>query len=293
VHDPRTPGRGLDEERRHQAREKSRRRFHTSATLCECSRVAGKPETDPSIKSAATDWAPSSPLDAGQALGLHFAPVKVTYYLEVLSSWCHWVEPVWAELKSRYAGRAEFEWRIALMHPGDFPVSRNQCDWFYRRSGGTVMNSPVMLNSAWFEEGRKGVYDNASLAAEAGRDFGFSDDTIRLALTRAALVDGLKIGDMAVAAAVASKAAGIAVRKFRARAESAEVRSRVEASTAVFHSHQITQRPAFILEDEIGDKAVFSGIVRIGPLAAAIDAMLSDTAAYAAHKAHHGVTPKK
>ena len=28
--------------------------------------------------------------------------MKVTYYVEVLSSWCHWVEPVWAELKQRY-----------------------------------------------------------------------------------------------------------------------------------------------------------------------------------------------
>src|SRR5690242_7498044 len=78
-------------------------------------------------------------VDAGQA-GHEHERMKVTYYLEVLSSWCHWVEPTWAELKARYAGRAEFEWRIALMNPEDFPVSQSQCDWFYRRSGGTVMN---------------------------------------------------------------------------------------------------------------------------------------------------------
>ncbi len=66
------------------------------------------------------------------------AAVTVTYYLEILSSWCHWVEPVWARLKAQYAGRAEFEWRIALMRAEDFPVSRSQCEWFYRRSGGTV-----------------------------------------------------------------------------------------------------------------------------------------------------------
>jgi hypothetical protein len=70
------------------------------------------------------------------------------------------------------------------------------------------------------------------------------------------------------------------------------VRARVDASTADFHSHRITQRPAFVLTDAIGDKAVFSGLVRIEPLAATIDAMLSDTAAYAAHAAHHGNPPK-
>jgi predicted DsbA family dithiol-disulfide isomerase len=219
--------------------------------------------------------------------------MKVTYYLEVLSSWCHWAEPAWAELKARYAGRAQFEWRIALMRNEDFPVSRAQCDWFYRRSGGTVMHSPAMLNSGWFDLGRGGSYPAPNLVAEACRDFGFGDDTVRLALTDAALVEGRKIGDMAVAVAAASKASGIAPKKLRARAESAAVRARVDASTADFHAHRIGQRPAFILEDEIGDKAVFSGLVRIGPLAAAIDAMLSDTAAYAAHAAHHGPVPKE
>jgi len=219
--------------------------------------------------------------------------MKVTYYLEVLSSWCHWVEPVWADLKARYSGRAEFEWRIALMRREDFPVSRSQCDWFYRRSGGTVMHSPAMLNSGWFEAGRKGSYDAPNLVAEAGRDLGFPDDTIRLALATAALVDGRKIGDMGVAVAVASAATGVPPKRLRARAESRAVRARVDASTADFHAHRIGQRPAFILGDAIGDKAVFSGIVRIEPLAAAIDAMLSDTAAYAAHAAHYGTAPKK
>ncbi|MGO8836354.1 MAG: hypothetical protein ACLQAH_18420 [Limisphaerales bacterium] len=29
--------------------------------------------------------------------------VKVTCYLEVISSWCYRAEPAWAELKQRYA----------------------------------------------------------------------------------------------------------------------------------------------------------------------------------------------
>jgi predicted DsbA family dithiol-disulfide isomerase len=219
--------------------------------------------------------------------------MKVTYYLEVLSSWCHWVEPAWAELKARYAGRAQFEWRIALMRQEDFPVSIGQCEWFYRRSGGTVMHSPVMLNSGWFEEGRTDAFVNPSLVAEAAKDFGFHDDTVRLALSRAALVDGRKVGRMEEAVAVAAKASGVAAKKLGARAESAAVRARAEASTAEFFSHRITQRPAFVLEDSIGDKAVFSGLVAIEPLAAAIDAMLKDTAAYAAHAAHHGTPPKR
>jgi len=218
--------------------------------------------------------------------------MKVTYYLEVLSSWCHWVDPVWAELKARYAGRAEFEWKIALMNPGDFPVSRDQCDWFYRRSGATVMRSAYMLNSGWFEADRKGDYSAPNLVAEAGKNFGLTDDRIRQALTVAALRDGRKIGDLVLAAAIGAKAAKLDAKKLRKAAESAEVLARVQASTAEFFAHQIGQRPAFILTDAIGDKAVFSGLVRLEPLAATIDAMLADTAAYAAHKAHHGAPPQ-
>ena len=219
------------------------------------------------------------------------AAMKVTYYLEVLSSWCHWVDPVWAELKARYAGRAGFEWKIALMNPGDFPVSRAQCDWFYRRSGGTVMRSPYMLNSGWFETGRKGDYHAPNLVAEAGKDFGFTGDEIRLAIAHAALREGRKAGDMAIAAAIGAKAARLDAKKLRKAAESATVLARVQASTAEFFAHQINQRPAFVLTDAIGDKAVFSGLVRLEPLVATVEAMLADTAAYAAHQAHYGTPP--
>ena len=218
--------------------------------------------------------------------------MKVTYYLEVLSSWCHWVEPVWAELKTRYAGRAEFDWKIALMNPADYPTSRTQCDWFYRRSGGTVLHSPYMLSSAWLDASRRGHYPAPNLVAEAARAMGVTGDTVRLALSTAALRDGRKVGDLAESVEIAAKAGKLNPKKLRALAQSAEVAARVDASTAEFHAHKISQRPAFILEDTIRDKAVFSGLVTIEPLAATIEAMLSDTAAYAAHAAHATPVPK-
>jgi predicted DsbA family dithiol-disulfide isomerase len=218
--------------------------------------------------------------------------MKITYFVEIMSSWCHWAEPTWLELKNRYAGRVEFNWKIALMPPGDFPVSRAQCDWFYRRSG-TITRSPYMLNSGWFEAARKGDYNTPNQVAEAGRDFGITDDRLRLALTNAAVREGRRIGGLDEAIAVAAKATGIEAAKLRAQATSPEVQERVRVSTAEFHALQITQRPAFLLEDQIGDRAVFSGLVGLAPLAAALDAMLADTAAYATHAAHFGAPPKE
>ena len=43
--------------------------------------------------------------------------ITVTDYLDVVSSWCFWSEPTWAELKKRYQDRVAFQWKIALMDP--------------------------------------------------------------------------------------------------------------------------------------------------------------------------------
>lgn len=218
--------------------------------------------------------------------------MKITYFVEIMSSWCVWAEPAWAQLKTQYAGRVEFQWKIALMNPGDFPVSARQCDWFYQRSG-TITRSAFMLSSGWVDPSLKGNYSAPNQVAEAGRDFGITDDRLRLALSHAAMREGRRIGVMDEAVAVAAKALGLDPHLLRERAESTEVRNRVKASTEEFHALKINQRPAFLIEDAIGDRAVFSGLVTAAPLAATIDAMLSDTAAYASYAAHHGAPPNE
>ena len=90
---------------------------------------------------------------------------------------------------------------------------------------------------------------------------------------------------------MAAAAGKLDAAQLRACATSPETRAAVDASTAAFHALQITQRPAFVLDDPIGDRAVFSGLIRLEPLAATIDAMLADTAAYATHRAHFGDPP--
>ena len=215
--------------------------------------------------------------------------VKVTYYLEVISSWCHWAEPAWAELKQRYAGRVEFDWKIAQMPREAYPQSKSQCEWFYRRSG-TIMRSPYMLNADWFDpDCIHMVVPN--LVADAAKDFGATDDRVRLAIARAAVIDGRKVGRWDEAIAVAAQAGGIDAVKLRERAGSPEIAARVTASSAEFDALHVNQRPTFLLQSNIGDRAVFSGLAKAAPIAAAIDAMLDDAAAYASHAAHFGGPP--
>jgi hypothetical protein len=56
---------------------------------------------------------------------------------------------------------------------------------------------------------------------------------------------------------------------------------------------QVTQRPTFVVDTEIGDRAIFSGVVRLEPILATIDSMIDDALFYATHKAHFGDPPTK
>lgn len=217
--------------------------------------------------------------------------ITVTDYLEVVSSWCFWSEPTWAELKKRYEGRVAFQWKIALMDPSGLPTSREQEQWFYRRSG--MMNrSPFMLNTDWYDASLK-EWLAPNFVAEAAKDFGINDDRVRLALSNAALREGKKVADWDVSVEVAAGAAKLDKSKLLQAAKSDAVEKRVRASTAEFHAMQVTQRPTFVVDTAIGDRAVFSGVVKLEPIAVTIESMLEDAEFYTAHKAHFGDPPSK
>src|SRR6266436_8416836 len=203
--------------------------------------------------------------------------VKVTYYLEVISSWCYWAEPTWAELKRRFEGKVQFDWKIAQMPTEAYPRSKAQCEWFYRRSG-SIVRSPFMLNSGWLEPDIK-EYLVPNYVAEAAKDLGVADDRVRLAIAHAAVREGKKVGRWEVATAVGAEAAGLVQATLMSRAKSPEVAARTQTTTDEFHALQVNQRPTFLIENSIGDRAVFSGIAKVEPLAAAIDALVADETA--------------
>jgi predicted DsbA family dithiol-disulfide isomerase len=215
--------------------------------------------------------------------------MKITLFLEVVSSWCHWVEPTWARLRSEFGDRLKFDWKVALMDPSGLPVSQTQCDWFYRRSG-TLVRSAYMLNSGWFQSGLA-EYLAPNLVPEAARDLGIHDDRARLAIAEGALLLGLKVADWQVSVDLAAKACDLDTEELMRLARSPEIEARCRRTTAEFHELGLRQRPAFVLENTIGDRATFSGVVAYPPLSTAIEAMLADAAGYTSYAAHHGGPP--
>jgi predicted DsbA family dithiol-disulfide isomerase len=215
--------------------------------------------------------------------------VKVTYYLEVISSWCYWAEPAWSELKQRYGSGVQFDWKIALMDESGLPVSREQLDWFYRRSG-TIARSPFMLNSGWLELGTK-EYLPPNLVTEAAKDLGVADDRVRLAIAEAAMRHGKKVHTWDACVEIAAKAGNLDPGALKKSAQDPKIEARARASTAEFHSFQVSQRPTFLLQNDIGDRAVLSGTWTAAPLIAVIDSMIADEAAYKTWAAHMGNAP--
>jgi predicted DsbA family dithiol-disulfide isomerase len=147
-----------------------------------------------------------------------------------------------------------------------------------------------MLSSAWYEPILP-EYLAPNFVAEAAKDFGITDDRVRLALSNAGLRDGKKFAEWEVASEIGAQTDDLDARKLLERARSPEVERRARASTSEFHALQVTQRPTFSVDTEIGDRAVFSGVAKAAPIAATIDSMLDDAEAYAAFAAHFGSPP--
>jgi predicted DsbA family dithiol-disulfide isomerase len=212
--------------------------------------------------------------------------VTFTYYLDVVSSWCYYVEPVWRNLQGHYEGRVTFCWEVALIPEAGLPGSREEEEWYYRRSG-LITRQAQMLNAGWWEPGIK-EYVAPNAVAVAARKLGLAGDAVRLALTEAAILRGQKVGRIEEAVAVAAAVSGLDTARLSEIASSSDVEAELRASTAAFYRMGVSQRPTFHLESEIGDVAILSGLVHEAPLRATLDAMLTDVAAYRSWSAHFG-----
>ena len=146
--------------------------------------------------------------------------LKVTYYLEVVSSWCHWAEPAWAELKNvtqtepNFNGRSRSCRRRATQFP---PANATgfigaAVRWCARPICSTPAGWKRRLSSTWCQLPCPGQPES----------LGVTDDRVRLAIANAGLRDGQKVGRWEVALDPAAEAAQIDPAKLLARAQSPE-----------------------------------------------------------------------
>ena len=104
--------------------------------------------------------------------------------------------------------------------------------------------------------------------------------------------DGLRVGQWEASIGVIATTFGLDPSVLGTEARSPEVLAEIRASTAEFHALKMTVRPAFLIENGIGDRAVLSGLANAKPIEAVLEAMLADAQSYASYTAHHGSPPK-
>ena len=159
-------------------------------------------------------------------------------------------------------------------------------DWFadFARTGAMVLSSQrnadalaVHAEHGLVRRESEGMA-GAKCIAEAAKDFGVTDDRVRLALSLRGVARGKKGQRLECCAEIGATRASSTRKIARARPSPA-IETRMRESTAEFHAMQITQRPTFVVDTEIGDRAIFSGVVKFEPIAATIDRMLDDATA--------------
>jgi predicted DsbA family dithiol-disulfide isomerase len=203
--------------------------------------------------------------------------MRLLFYLDVLSLWCAYAEESLQELLPAWEGRLAFDWRIALIR-GREPLGyrREEQAWFYRRAAYVTGKA---LNPTWLAGPETGTL-YANLACEAARRLGHGGHEVRRALMRAAMVDGQPTAEAEVAAAVAAAASGLGVDEVLAAMADPGTLDRVEATTAELASLGARLRPAFLVENDIGDRVLLSGVWSPAPIEAALAALAADEERY-------------
>ena len=203
------------------------------------------------------------------------AQVTLTYFLDVLSSWCLIAEDALARVRQEFRDRIVYEWRIGALRDR-LNYTPEQLGWYYQRTHSVT---GTLLNNAWLE----GIEDGpkwADLAAEGARSLGCVDDRVRLALARAAMIDGKHIGRREVAVETAAQAGAIAAADLERAMDDPQTAARIRASSDELASYRAEMRPTFVVRNPINDVAVLSGCWRYELLAQAVRASLADIDAY-------------
>jgi len=202
--------------------------------------------------------------------------VKLTYFVDVLSSWCLIAEDAVDRVRREFGERLDYEWRIASLRDS-LDYTREMLEFYYRRTNAVT---GTMLNPVWLE-GREDGPKWADLAAEAARGLGCVDDRVRLALARGAMNDGLHMSKREVCVEAAAKAGGLKPADIERAMDDPQTAARIKASSDAFDAYNVPVRPTFVVRNPIGDAYVLSGCWRYELLGHAIRDAISDADIYA------------
>lgn len=212
--------------------------------------------------------------------------VRLVYYLDVLSSWCLVAEDALDRVRAEFGNRIQYEWKIAALREA-FNYTPEQIAWYYRRTNAVT---GTRLNPIWLESTADGS-KWGNLAAEAARSLGCTDDRVRLALARGAMIEGKRISQRDVAAETAARAGGLDRDRLERAMDDPHTAARIRATSDEFAGYHVDMRPTFVVRNAISDTSVLSGCWRYDLLAQAVRAAVEDQEKYEAFIAEDRTAP--
>ncbi|MDP9025509.1 MAG: hypothetical protein M3N13_09060 [Candidatus Eremiobacteraeota bacterium] len=211
--------------------------------------------------------------------------VKITHYLYILSSWSFVAEDAMQKVRARFATDLQYEWRIASTDYGGMGrLPRRDLEFYYARLEAATGRA---MNLGWWRENYDWLVPDRT--AVAARLLGATGSEVRLALAAAGLERGENITHRDTAIAIACSASGLQPAALAAQFDHASTHLAMYAEMQQFRASGVNLRPAFVLENELGDIVALSGIWNVEPLESAVNALLTDEKSYKAFVVDHPV----
>lgn len=208
--------------------------------------------------------------------------LSLTYYVDVLSSWCFVAERSLASLRDELGDRLALDWRLAfLFNGGPMGYSPQLGAWQYKRLESVT---GVRLNPAWRESANDTTWW-ANLATEAARGLGVCDDRVRLAISRAAMVEGRHVGRRDEAVAVAVAASALSSSDLEQEMDHPRTAEKLWNATMEYRLLPVKVQPTFVLRNDVADSAILSGLVGVDALKSCAIEMLTAADSYEKYNA--------
>lgn len=216
-------------------------------------------------------------------------PLKVDYYLDALSQWCYISDRAILRVRMRYGNRLAVNYHFVPISGRDpIYVDAAAQRLAYERSEFIT----GVHTTPWLRDEPRSTWDaNAAIVAVAS--MGIDVERARSCVSCAALERGLPLGDRGEAASLLAAEFGLERSRIEEIAQSQAICNALDASAAEFAQHGLTVRPAFILENEIGDRIILNGGWRESLLGEAVDSLLADAAGYEWYEKHIHTTASR
>ncbi len=208
--------------------------------------------------------------------------MKITLYYDICSQWSYFGDLTLDRLREKFGADLDVRRQIAMVKDGE-PIgyTAEALGWMYRRSESIA---GIAVTSKWIRGDDRTLYANLAVAAaeHLGHD-------VRRQAAEAILLRGEPLGSEAGAVSVVAQLAGVAPAALQDAMRVVE--PAVRRSTKEFRALPVTVVPAFLLENEIGDTALLSGLYEFETLEQVVAEMLRAERGYAAFGAANAPAP--